>query len=78
LPKEKLVSIHVLTDCTSNLEKEINEVTAIKLNSLKTYIHNMKTSFDFVLSGDRNIIFTNKGNLVSLTIINNDITWRDI
>lgn len=78
MPNKNLVSIHILTDCTDSLEKEINEVTAISLNKLKSYIQSMKNNFDFVISSNRNIIFTNKGSLVSLTIINNELSWRDI
>lgn len=77
----KKIRVHIVTDCNSlNLSDEVNETEIFDSLNLKRHIIDLKKKYKFTITGHlkKNIIFLNKSNLLSLTILDDFITWEDL
>jgi|13_taG_2_1085334.scaffolds.fasta_scaffold317242_1 D-alanyl-D-alanine dipeptidase len=71
--------IHVLTDCYNPHQKDVNEFLEVPKREIKSYVKDISkmSSLNISLSGQK-LTAVNRGKLLSLSIINSNISWSNI
>lgn len=71
--------IHVLTDCNSDSLKDVNEVCDISKKDLRQHIRDLSESSVLSVSiTGQQLTATNEGRLLSLSIVNSNMSWYNI
>jgi len=71
--------IHVLTDCNNPKQIDVNETLEVSSKDIKKYVRDISemSSLSVSLSGQQ-LTAVNSGKLLSLSIVNSNMSWFNI
>ncbi len=71
--------IHVLTDCNNPNQTDVNETLEVPKREIKSYVRDISkmSSLSVSLSGQQ-LTAVNSGKLLSLSIVNSNMSWFNI